>query len=384
MIGNESENLPCVRFEFKPREYGLMQIDFNINIRRHFSPVYLIFILSSSLCFPGCASLEGHRAFFIDVKPIYRIFMKLLRFLLPLSLFSVVMAGCNKDDVILSEPDFEAYATRVFEWTPAPGQYINDPTGGLKWPQTMTADEAASIAQSRLEKHYTVSLGAFGGYIVIGFDHSVENSGGYDFGVIGNAFDNASGSSNEPGIVYVMEDTNGNGLPDDTWYELAGSDTFASTTYRNYSVTYYRPDGDKQPVRWTDNLGTTGYVEYMGAYHSQPTYYPVWIKTDSYELTGTRLVSRTKHNGQTGNWENGACAWGYADNMGSDVIALDHFADCNRFRISDAVDSAGNKVDIRKIDFVKIQSGIMSQSGWLGEVSTEVLGVVDLHVFDAR
>ena len=62
-----------------------------------------------------------------------------------------------------------------------------------------------------------VSLGGFGGYIVVGFDHSIDNSGDYDLGILGNSF---SGSS-EPGIVWVMQDENGNGLPDDTWYELA-------------------------------------------------------------------------------------------------------------------------------------------------------------------
>lgn len=61
-----------------------------------------------------------------------------------------------------------------------------------------------------------VSLGGWGGYIVVGFDHSIDNSssgykGGYNFSITGNAF---KGSS-EPGIVYVMQDTNGNTLPDD-------------------------------------------------------------------------------------------------------------------------------------------------------------------------
>ena len=59
-----------------------------------------------------------------------------------------------------------------------------------------------------------VSLGGFGGYIVVGFDHSIQASGGYggyDFSITGNQF---SGSS-EPGVVWVMPDENGNGEPDD-------------------------------------------------------------------------------------------------------------------------------------------------------------------------
>ena len=67
---------------------------------------------------------------------------------------------------------------------------------------------------------YKRQLGGWGGYIVVGFDHSIENKGGYDFSIKGNAFD----SSNEPGIVWVMQDVNGDGLPNDEWYELKGSE----------------------------------------------------------------------------------------------------------------------------------------------------------------
>ena len=45
-----------------------------------------------------------------------------------------------------------------------------------------------------------VGLGAFGGYIIVGFDHSIVNvAEEYDFKVYGNAFANSA----EPGIVMV-------------------------------------------------------------------------------------------------------------------------------------------------------------------------------------
>lgn len=31
-------------------------------------------------------------------------------------------------------------------------------------------------------------LGSFGGYVIVGFDHSIPNKGGYDFAIQGNAF----------------------------------------------------------------------------------------------------------------------------------------------------------------------------------------------------
>ena len=96
-----------------------------------------------------------------------------------------------------------------------------------------------------------VTLGGYGGYIVVGFDHTIVNRPGeYDFKILGNAFyandnprpDAPLGGSSEPGIVMVSVDTNGNGVPDDEWYELAGSEYYKKETLKNYEITYYRPD----------------------------------------------------------------------------------------------------------------------------------------------
>ncbi|MCH5219287.1 MAG: hypothetical protein J1F20_01865 [Muribaculaceae bacterium] len=304
---------------------------------------------------------------------------------------SVISPSCNNDDVIIDDqpdstgqrpvtPQSSAWCDKVYEWTPAPGQFINEKTPDCDWNDKTTPAIAAQWAKNRLDKHLYVSLGSFGGYIVVGFDHSILNTGGYEIGVLGNAFNSPSGSSNEPGIVYVMQDSNNNGLPDDEWFELKGSDTFAPTTIRNYSVTYYRPEADEKAVCWIDNLGNEGEIGYLGMFHSQPSYYPVWIRPDSYTLTGTRLMDKTSQNPETGNWQNDAFAWGYCDNMGQDNIELDNFTNCNRFKISNAIDESGNPVNLQYIDFVKIQTAILASAGWLGEVSSEVLGVVDLSL----
>lgn len=302
------------------------------------------------------------------------------------ALVATLVCGCNKSDIITDadrEPETanrSAFADKVYEWTPAPGQFINDTSAGDSWPDGMSAAEAAAWAQSRLERNYAVSLGAFGGYIVAGFDHEVMNSyNDYEIGIGGNAFNNASGCSNEPGIVYVMQDTNGNGLPDDTWYELRGSDTFAPTTDRAYSVTYYRPASPRTAVKWTDNRGGSGEVPYQEIFHNQPTYYPVWVKADTYTLSGTCLEARTAYDQATGNWTNPAFEWGYADNMGSDSRSFDFAMNCNRFCIRDAVDADGKPVNLTHINFVKVQTGVNFSAGWLGELSTEVTAIVHLN-----
>ena len=47
-----------------------------------------------------------------------------------------------------------------------------------------------------------------------------------------------------------------------------------------------------------------------------------------------------------------------------------------------AVDANGNKVHLPGVDFIKIYTGVNQENGWLGECSTEVSGVEDLHILE--
>ena len=302
-------------------------------------------------------------------------------------------AACNHDGVIeLPLGEDEKYkrpatsrssdaATVVFEYTPAPGQFINESLlGGFDGSET-TPQAAAEYALRRMNGGDWVSLGGFGGFIVVGFDHSIDNENGrYNIAVDSNTFD----SSSEPGIVWVMRDENGNGLPDDTWYELRGSEYGKPGTEHSYSVTYYRPVSDGEPVAWRDSRGNTGRIERMPT-HTQASYYPLWIQDDEYTLTGVRLQERNTQN-DSGEWYNPAYDWGYADNS-SDT---DRFVDgdtnpgANHFRISDAVTADGQPANLKYIDFVKIQTALNTSSGALGESSTEVIRVRDFNLFRKR
>lgn len=260
-----------------------------------------------------------------------------------------------------------ASISKVYEYTPAPGQFIND---GVT---LTTQEEACSYAFERLSQGQFVSLGAFGGYLIAGFDHSVESStdGGFDLQITGNAHS----SSSEPGIIWVSLDENGNGLPDDTWYELRGSEYGKPETWQDYAVTYYRPSSNGTSIEWTDNRGSSGSVDYIPAYHSQETYFPLWITADSYTLRGTRLEDRlVDENGNGSLWIGHPFDWGYADNWsGTDP-------DIDKFRISDAVRWDGEPADLTYIDFVKIQCGVQAKGGWTGEQSTELTLIRDLHI----
>lgn len=248
----------------------------------------------------------------------------------------------------------ESKEVKVYEYVPAPGQFINESV------DKMSREEAARWAADRIKSGDVVSLGGFGGYVIVGFGHSIG-----DFIVKGNAFTNQGGASNEPGIVYVMQDVNGNGIPDDEWYELRGSETGAETTVQNYAVTYQRPVAPQSPVKWTDCFGVVGEIDYMSMFHKQDYYYPSWIEEDEYTLRGTLVAARTERD-QSGQWINRPLDYGYADNTGSND---------NVFRLSDAMFADLSSISLEYVDFIKVQTGVNGKCGSLGELSTEILSV---------
>ncbi|HIZ26013.1 MAG TPA: cell surface protein [Candidatus Barnesiella merdipullorum] len=288
------------------------------------------------------------------------------------------------------EVAYSPYITRVLEYRPAPGQFVNE------LPQYNEGDTEETMRQKAEDclaynGGTLVTLGGYGGYIVVGFDHTIVNHPGeYDFKILGNAFysssaQGASGGSSEPGIVMVSVDVNGNGIADDAWYELAGSEYGKESTLKNYQITYYRPDEGKTPepgtdpsvtdatyVRWTDNQGSTGYISKL-TYHKQ-AYYPQWLASETLSFEGTRLADNAVDESGNGSYYVlYAYDWGYADNHPND-------SEKSNFKIDWAVDAQGNPVTLPGIDFVKIYTGVNQFNGWLGECSTEVAGVTDLHV----
>ncbi len=287
------------------------------------------------------------------------------------------------------------YISKVFEYLPAPGQFVNElpeyEEGDTKNDMRLKAEECIAG-----DERILVSLGGYGGYIVFGFDHMVENKAGkYDFKILANAFYAAAnpngeaskeGGSCEPGIVMVSHDSNGNGKPDDEWYELAGSEYHKPKTIKNYKLTYYKPDENKVPtpdtsypylndttyVKWKDNQGKSGYVS-RNTFHSQ-SYYPLWIDKDSLVFEGTKLLDNYIDESGVGNYYvQYAYHWGYVDNHPN----LD---DRSNFNIEWAVDKDGNSVQLPGIHFVKVYTGVNQYCGWLGETSTEIMGAIDLHV----
>ncbi|MBP5338297.1 MAG: hypothetical protein J6Z14_03190 [Prevotella sp.] len=270
-----------------------------------------------------------------------------------------------KDDDQPDNGQHTAFIQAVDEYVPAPGQFVNTLPEATAddTPQTMAEKCTKRLAGDAREM---VTLGAYGGYITFHFDHPVANvEGQRDFAVWGNAFDNNA----EPAIVLVAQDTNGNRLPDDEWYELRGSEYDNPLTLHNYELTYtYNAMGD---IPWSDNHGMTGSV-LRNTFHIQE-YFPLWLAAQgTLTFRGARLPDNAVLNGN--NYLLPAYDYGYADNQpNSDAegCSLD---------IGWAVDVEGRPVSLTHIDFVRCYNAMNQTCGRLGETSTEILGAEDLHL----
>lgn len=283
---------------------------------------------------------------------------KMKRYAFPLA--ALLLAACNSGEEVTTREVMESVAT-IIEYTPAPGQFVNEPQSG--YAGVDSPSKACEYVARRFAANDYVSLGGWGGYVVAAFARPVPNTGGYDLYVVGNAMP----TSSEPGVVWVAQDTDRDGLPSqDEWYELKGSQY--DNADRAYSITYTRPAGENLPVAWTDNRGGSGTIDRMHE-HAQASYYPAWIAADAMTFTGTRLPDNIAKEGS--DWTAQAFAWGYADNYSS----TDRKGMTNRLRISDAVTCDGAPANLTHIDFIKVQTGVNDKAPLIGEVSTEVYGI---------
>ena len=286
--------------------------------------------------------------------------MNKIYFLLLFFFISMLLVSCGSEE----QPKSSAYITNVFDYVYAPGQhallakktdvtnFIGEPTNDKSW----------------------LYLGGFGGYVVAGFDHNVVNGDGFDFEVYA-----LKGASPEPGVVYVMEDKNGDGLPNEIWYELKGNQ-FANSK-RNYWVRYYKAVSDSANITWKDSENKHGeLISGYGSNYSAAWWWPFTI-SDSITFKGTRLPDAYDNESSGGSqyWvvPPDRFTWGYAKNL--DGTDYDSTLGANKFDISNAVDSLGNPVNLSNIRFIKIQTAVFQQAGWLNEVSTEVRGAKDLR-----
>ncbi|MCG2615074.1 hypothetical protein LZZ85_12315 [Terrimonas sp. NA20] len=324
-----------------------------------------------------------------------------------------VSSGGLVDTILVTvrQPDkpYSPYIAKVFDYLPAPGQFVNELP---KFNAGDTYETMITKVSNDLvgEQTNMITLGGWGGYVVVGFDHTIVNvAGRRDFRIEGNAFGAAAnprpnapfGGSCEPGVVMVAYDKNKNGKPDeDEWYEIRGSASFSAQqepwyslavakgidvrTFRGYEMTYHRPASEiatggpqnhiaiPNYIRWTDNQGQDGY-KIKNTFHAQ-TYYPGWISEDKITYKGIRLARNGVDESSGGSYYVlYGFRYGYVDNY-------PNAHDNSGIDIDWAIDKDGNRVTLPGIDFVKVYNGIDQENGWLGEASTEIGRGEDLHV----
>ncbi|MDI9605053.1 MAG: PKD-like domain-containing protein [Bacteroidota bacterium] len=313
------------------------------------------------------------------------------------------------------------YIAKVFDYMPAPGQFVN------KFPDYAEGDTHQDMVRKAGEwligeDAFMITLGGWGGYVIFGFDHTIVNvKGKRDFRIRGNASgsnDNKRpgapfGGSCEPGIIMVAYDKNKNGKPDDDeWYEIKGSGNFSAkdepwytiaeevgndvNVHRDYEMTYYRPVREepetnaepdnpeafttiKNYIRWEDNKNNSGYKT-KNVYHKQ-SYYPGWIKEDKMTFKGIRLaengVDESKFDPDISAGGVYFVLYGYQYGYVDNKPNMD---DDSAIDIDWAIDKNGNPANLPGIDFVKVYNGVNQECGWIGETSTEVERGEDLHM----
>jgi len=251
---------------------------------------------------------------------------------------------------------YSPYILRVYEYMPAMGQFVNE------LPTYETGDDAEAMCRKcemaiANNAKGMISLGGWGGYVTFGFDHPVQNKEGRDIQILGNAFymtGSTEYGSSEPGIVLVSRDGNGNGLPDDIWYELKGCLYDSAATVHHFSRTYTRAGDTLQ-----------------NPFHQHP-YYPQWLTEDEYTLTGALLPSQSVV--ISGQNVQRILDYGYVDNKPNKDV------EGTSFDLSWAVDANGQAVQLNEVDFIRVYNAVDEILGNTGELSTEVCGAVDLHI----
>lgn len=196
-------------------------------------------------------------------------------------------------------------------------------------------------------------LGTFGGYVVLGHDAPIYNLEGDDFVV------NAHWSDQDIPLtsVMVMEDSNGNHRPDDTWYWI--KDSFGDNKEgKNYKVTY----SFEEKGQYKTGQGSIGqlrlevpvttplaspYLQMAKDLHwkqFRPTYYSLYGNIKYMHQAPIKSV-RLNTKG---------------------------------YNIDNAQNDAGESICLSKIDFVKVYSNTLDTMAGLGSVMPAVNYVMPL------
>lgn len=316
----------------------------------------------------------------------------------------------------------------AYAYLPAAGQFVNEGMDSGGW-----GDVYTSTGGLKHNNTVGVSLGFFGGYYVYDFGSNITNSDtnpyGADFIVYGNAF----WGNSEPGCIQVAQD-DGRGNPG-TWYNIASSLYYSSSTTKNASVTYTNPtpgDDSSSTASTLANVPYTGTVSgtiTTNSYHNH-SWFPLkrnYFAPRTINSAACPAMNRLSSLPSFGSYTAGSGSTGAALTLNGVLLSnvstsntagmfyglcdvhpnstLGGTAAYNPYAVSGqasstwssfvssggvggtaasggdpidiswAVDSSGNPVYLNSIRYVRIYTGAAQMNGVFGEISTEVCGV---------
>jgi len=330
------------------------------------------------------------------------------------ALASCSPAGAGRADYdppVLHYDVDQYWATGVVEVSPGAGQHANASGYALvaaNYDKVLGPPDGSGTAGGNADS--VVCLHGPGAYIVVRFNPPIENHaeniGGYDFIVFGNAYwngGNPEGSHwQEPAYIEVMRDENGNGIPDDAWYLIPGSE-FTSFPVSSTTVESRRDEAGYYPayIAWDTD-------------ETHPDWYPgtELFPDQGDSVSATFYTIDSAKAGTTSEW-----IWGYLDVTptlklgdmsgadGSGDNSLDDAEDyppdeCLSMKAEyfytvpdthgdhvidpgsgggDAVDIAwavnpetGELANLTQVDFIRITNCSMKIEGVLGDVDSEL------------
>lgn len=262
-------------------------------------------------------------------------------------------------------PSRSPFATTVIAYTPGEGEFVNDPAFNDPH-RALGAPRGGGTYDGDLLK--LVTLGDFGGSITLGFDHTIVddplNPFGLDAIVFGNAFwvgNNPNLKWGEAGIIEISRDKNGNGIADDPWFLIPGSDIKDSVKQRKEGFFILPDDPFSKPPLFNENFdGTESFFGYADMS-------PVLILGD---LDADNVVDDPNLKPE---------AFYTVPDDPDEVGVTRGSGGGDAFDIAWAIDpDTKDPAELDGFDFIRITTGALSDTGGLGEVSVEVGAVAEV------
>jgi len=344
-------------------------------------------------------------------------------------IFLILLFFCLAISTMVSA-DFNPFAAYVIDisinaphdphYLPAPGQWINGWYGNFnKAYKALGPPTGAGMENPNND--VVVSLGGFGGQIVLAFAHDVQNNPANPMGLDAIVYSNAIWNNSDPNLHYgelatieIMPELNDNNIPGDApgeiWYLIPGSHLTDNSTYRSQVWDKYNPDHFGYPdfTGWPDTYSTSGF-ELFPFYQDVGTEYePCWV-----------LVNPNRDDGNPDN-NHLEGYWGYAEytptlmlgDRNADDIT-DGYGDCpemppdlfytvpsdpftvgithgsgggDAFDISWAVDPCTfEPANLTSFRYIRITTAVdiryFGDGGLLGEISAEIDAVADVRPY---